>query len=111
MNYKIWDKKENINGISAEDVLKSMPELRTVDVILILQNGRVTNIENKDILIANLNLDINLSAEEVAERYIEHLEELKKQQVKEHLTYDELLGQYNNLENCILELADVVGNL
>lgn len=108
MEYKIWDKKESINNISAEEVLNSMPELKNVDVILLIQNNRVTNIEDKDVLISNLNLDGNLSVEEVAEKYIQHLEELEK---KETLTYSELLEQYTNLESCVLELAEVVGDL
>lgn len=111
MDYKIWDKKESINNVSAEEVLNSMPELKNSDVILLIQNNRVTNIEDKDVLISNLNLDDNLSVEEVAEKYIQHLEELKKQEIKETLTYSELLEQYTNLENCILELADAVGNI
>ncbi len=111
MEYKIWDKKESINNVSAEEVLNSMPELKNSDVILLIQNNRVTNIEDKDVLISNLNLDSNLSAEEVAEKYIQHLEELKKQEIKEKLSYDALLEQYVNLENCILELADTVGNI
>lgn len=111
MEYKIWDKKESINNVSAKEVLNSMPELKNTDVILLIQNNRVTNIEDKDVLISNLNLDSNLSVQEVAEKYIQHLEELKKQEIKEKLSYNELLEQYVNLENCILELADAVGNI
>lgn len=111
MEYKIWDKKESINNVGAEEVLNSMPELKDADVILLIQNNRVTNIEDKDVLISNLNLDSNLNAQEVAEKYIQHLEELKKQEIKEKLSYDALLEQYTNLENCILELADAVGNI
>lgn len=111
MEYKIWDKKESINNVSAEEVLNSMPELKNADVILLIQNNRVTNIEDKDVLISNLNLDSSLSIQEVAEKYIQHLEELKKQEIKEKLSYDALLEQYTNLENCILELADAVGNI
>ena len=111
MEYKIWDKKESINNVSAEEVLNSMPELKNSDVILLIQNNRVTNIEDKDVLISNLNLDSNLSAQEVAEKYIQHLEELKKQEIKEKLSYDELLEQYTNLESCVFELAEVVGDL
>lgn len=111
MEYKIWDKKESINNVSAEEVLNYMPELKNADVILLIQNNRVTNIEDKDVLISNLNLDSDLSVQEVAEKYIQHLEELKKQEIKERLSYDALLEQYTNLENCILELADAVGNI
>ena len=111
MEYKIWDKKESINNVSAAEVLSSMPELKNADVILLIQNNRVTNIEDKDVLISNLNLDSDLNAQEVAEKYIQHLEELKKQEIKEKLSYSELLEQYTNLENCILELADAVGNI
>nr|DAH12592.1 MAG TPA: hypothetical protein [Caudoviricetes sp.] len=111
MEYKIWDKKESINNVSAEEVLNSMPELKNSDVILLIQNNRVTNIEDKDVLISNLNLDSNLSVQEVAEKYIQHLEELKKQEIKEKLSYNELLEQYVNLESCVLELAEVVGDL
>lgn len=111
MEYKIWDKKESINNVSAEEVLNSMPELKNSDVILLIQNNRVTNIEDKDVLISNLNLDSDLSVQEVAEKYIQYLEELKKQEIKERLSYDALLEQYTNLENCILELADAVGNI
>lgn len=111
MDYKIWDKKESINNVNAEEVLNSMPELKDTDVILILQNNRVTNIEDKNILISNLNLDVNLSVEEVAEKYIQYLEEVKKQEIKETLSYNELLEQYTNLESCVLELAEVIGDL
>ncbi|AQT85701.1 hypothetical protein ERICIV_00899 [Paenibacillus larvae subsp. larvae] len=45
MEYTIWDKKESINGVPAKKVLESNPHWVDADLILIIENGRITRIE------------------------------------------------------------------
>ena len=73
---KIWDKKESINGVSAEDYISNSPVwMLNGDVILIVDDttGVVTQIQNVNQLRVNLGLDNTLNAEEVGQAYLNSL--------------------------------------
>lgn len=74
---KVWDKKESINGVSAEEYTASTPKwMLNGDVLLIIDDssGMVTQVENVNVLRANLKLDSSLKSEEVGEAYLKSLE-------------------------------------
>lgn len=91
MKFKIWDKKEEINGVSSSDVLESCPDFRHGEIFLVLDDGgRVTHIEKTEIIKSNLCLDWGMSTEEVAEHYIKTLEyQMKDNDV---ITLDSRIG-------------------
>ncbi len=104
IKYKIWDKKESINNVSSEDVLASRPELNNIEVILLTDDyGNVTNIEEPNILCSVLGIPTDTPIEEIAEAFIQHLEEQKQNAISLH-------DQVNNLEeensSLVLELAE-----
>lgn len=86
---KIWNKIDRINGVEAIEVLKSMPELQRLKEVILIEDdyGNITNIENPNIIKANLNLPIDITTSEVGEAYIEYLES-QKNEVKK-ISYDE----------------------
>ncbi|NJB07283.1 hypothetical protein GSQ22_16090 [Clostridioides difficile] len=78
---KIWDKKEKINGVEAEEILKGNYDFQTSEVFLILDDyNRVTNIESVNTIKSIYKLDKSLTALETAEKYLEmhKNEELEK---------------------------------
>ncbi|HBE9404968.1 TPA: hypothetical protein KNH94_000161 [Clostridioides difficile] len=84
---KIWDKKEKINGVSAEEILKGNYDFQTSEVFLILDDyNRVTNIESVNTIKSIYKLDKNLTALETAEKYLE----MHKKQEEEIKTHEEL---------------------
>ncbi|MEY8152330.1 hypothetical protein AB8344_19710, partial [Clostridioides difficile] len=69
---KIWDKKEKINGVEAEEILKSNYDFQTSEVFLIFDDyERVTNIESVNTIKSIYKLDKSLTALETAEKYLE----------------------------------------
>ena len=62
MKYKIWNRKDKINGIDANHFLNKLPFKNcNHDIILIYaENGKVSQIECKDILAKHYNIDVNL---------------------------------------------------
>ena len=71
MNYKIWNKKEKINGASAEYIIESLNIRDTDEVFLVLDHlDEVQAIEIARIIKGVYNLDANLTVEEVAQEYI-----------------------------------------
>lgn len=70
----IWDKKSSINGMKAETFLQQNLYLVNDEVILLKKNGVIVGVEGKSILCNNYGFDINLSALEVGQLYLEKLE-------------------------------------
>ena len=60
--YKVWNREDSINGVSASHFLEKQPfKNYTGDIILIYSStGRVTNVECKDILANIYNIDQTL---------------------------------------------------
>ena len=73
MNYKLWDRKETINGIEAGHFLNQLPfKNYSGDIILIYgESGKVSNVECKDILANHYNLDKTLDLDSFMTAYFE----------------------------------------
>ncbi|MDT2240450.1 hypothetical protein P7H22_09045 [Paenibacillus larvae] len=76
-------KKSSINGVPANKVLESNPHWEDADLILITENGRITRIE--DIQIINANAGGNLfeendSLEVKAQKVFEHIVKEREEQ-------------------------------
>ena len=76
MQYKLWDRKETINGKEASYFLNQLPFKKcTHDIILIYgDNGKVSQVECKEILAKLYNIDINLHIDEFMAQYQKALE-------------------------------------
>lgn len=82
MQYKIWDRKEKINGVEASHFLNSQPFKNcTHDIILIYDEdtNKVSQIECKDTLAKVYNIDINLGLDAFMLTYFDKLAELEAQ--------------------------------
>ena len=77
MNYKVWNKQDEINGVNAQEVKKSLNIQDSDEIFLILnEQGTITNVEFSQVIKANHGLDNGLSVDEVAQEYIRiHKEE------------------------------------
>ena len=73
MTYKVWNRVEEINGVSAEHFLNSEPfKSCKHDIILIYnESGRVTQVECKDILAQVYGIDKNLYIDAFMSKYFE----------------------------------------
>ncbi|MEC0184969.1 hypothetical protein P4H28_00400 [Paenibacillus larvae] len=83
MEYKIWGKKESINGVPANRVLESNPHWVDADLILIIENGRITRIEDIQIINANAGgnlFDENDSLEVKAQKVFDHIVKEREEQ-------------------------------
>ena len=99
MNFKIWDKKEPINGVDAESILENRNDIRNEEnVILIYNEGIVTNIELCSVLKNIYNFDSNFTVEEVANNYLKLLEENKQ-----NITNNDLEERVTSIEDYLLE--------
>ena len=73
MNYELWDRVSTINGVEASHFLNNPPfKNYDGDIILIYaENGKVSNVECKDILATIYNIDATLPLDEFMAAYIE----------------------------------------
>ena len=73
MNYRLWDRKETINGVEANYFLNKTPfKNYSGDIILIFsENGSVSNVECKDILASVYNIDKTLDLDSFMTAYFE----------------------------------------
>ena len=68
--WTIWNKIDEINGFSAEAFLSRNKHLQNEEVIFLKSvNGRVTQVEGKNILAAVYGIDATLSNEEFIAAY------------------------------------------
>ena len=81
MQYKLWDKKSNINGVAPSHFLNNQPfKNYTGDIILIYaDNGKVSQVERKDILAKVYEINVNLGLDAFMLTYFDKLAELEKQ--------------------------------
>lgn len=71
--WTIWDKKDEINGFSAEWFLERHKHLQNEEIIYLKTiNGRVTQVEGKGILAAVYGIDVDLPNEIFIAEY-EHI--------------------------------------
>lgn len=82
----VWNKQDAINGISAYEVIHSHNIKESDEIFLVMNGGRVTELQFKDIIASNYNLDINMTVEQVAQKYVELREQeaLKIQQEEQN---------------------------
>ena len=68
--WTVWNKKDEINGFSADFILKRNSHLQNEETIFLKTvNGRVTQIEGKMILASVYNIDSTLSNDEFIAEY------------------------------------------
>ena len=112
MNYKIWNKKEKINGASAEYIIESLNIRDTDEVFLVLDHlDEVQAIEIARIIKGVYNLDANLTVEEVAQEYIRIKEEEKLQISRQVVNMEEQSMKISNLETSILQMMQELKDL
>ncbi len=80
MKYKLWNRVEMINGVAPSHFLNQRPfKNYSGDIILIYaDNGKVSNVECKDILANVHGIDKNLPLDEFMAVYVAKLEEMNK---------------------------------
>ena len=80
MKYKLWNRKDTINGVAADHFLKQ-PVFKSYDgdiILIYADNGKVSQVERKDVLANIYELDINLGLDEFMLGYFAKLEEQAK---------------------------------
>lgn len=112
MKYKIWNKKDKINGVNAEYVLESHNIKDSDEIFLVIDNyGNVTEIQFVRIIKSNLKLDVSLSAEETAQAYIDLKEKKEEEEIKEQINLEEQNKKIEILESqnstILFELANI----
>lgn len=87
MLYEIWDRKSDINGVNANYFLNKKPFKNYVgDIILIKSdNGKVINIECKDILAQVYSIDFKLELDDFIKQYLKKLESEKTNEDNENV--------------------------
>lgn len=105
---KLWDKESKING----GVLQLEGWMTNSDVILIEDNGVVTNVENPNIL-KNILLNENkitqeeeLTSIQIGEKYIEYMEEVNNRQQEEVTNIKDLKETQDNILLALAELYE-----
>lgn len=104
--WSVWDKKSNINSVSAERFLDRHKFLQKESTIYIrTEGGRVTNVEGKSILADNYGLDPALPDDEFIAEYERILaapdEEIPDEEEPDTTTYAELSQVYAEGVNSI----------
>lgn len=76
MKYKLWNREETINGVAPSHFLNQSPfKNYDGDIILIYaDNGRVSNVECKDILANVYGIDKELPLDDFMSEYFAKLE-------------------------------------
>lgn len=80
MKYKLWNRVDNINGVDANHFLNKLPfKNYNGDIILIYaENGKVSNVECKDILAKHYNIDKTLPLDAFMSKYFEALKPVEE---------------------------------
>ena len=85
MNYKVWDKTSLINGLEPQHFL-SKPPFKNYegDIILIYcEDGKVSQVECKDILAKVYCIDNALSLDEFMTQYFAKLTQIETSEINE----------------------------
>lgn len=110
MKYKIWDKKESINGVDASYVIETHHIKEEDEVFLIIEGGRVVAIEMANVIKSVYRLDPDLTVDEVAKEYIRIKEEQENQVVNGATTLEEHNAKINKLEKDSADLMFAIMN-
>nr|WP_312985530.1 hypothetical protein [Clostridioides sp.] len=97
---KIWDKKEKINGVSADYVLESHRIQKNDEIFLVINDvtSKVTEIQNKLTIAGIYNIDPNLTTLEVGEEYLRIKAEEEEKQKLEQITIEQQAEKIKELE-------------
>ena len=107
--WEVWDKKSDINGCSAETMLNAYKHLRKEENILLkIENGRVTVVAGKSILANNYGLDPTLTNDEFIAAYEAKLAELEAEiPPEEEIPEEEIPEEEETDTTTYAELAQV----
>ena len=85
MNYKVWDKTSSINGLEPQHFLSKPPfKDYESDIILIYgEDGKVSQVECKDILASVYEIDKTLSLDEFMTQYFAKLTQIENIEINE----------------------------
>ncbi len=75
--YEIWDKTSPINGVSAEKFIKDAGLEHADEIVLVKLGNRIIEVSDVETLRINHNISLSAQAEDVAELYTMHLEEVR----------------------------------
>lgn len=105
---EVWDKISPINGISAKEVIDSQRIGISEEIFLVFNGEKVEEIQSKNTISSNYNIDSNLSCEEVAQKYLEikKEDELKSKEYLEKIEQDK-----NELEMLKIQNAKIIEEL
>lgn len=105
MQYKIWNKKDEINNADADYIINSLNIKKDDEVFLIFDDPSIVlNVEIVSIIKMVYALDGNLTADEVAQEYIRIMEQQKETAIP---STDNPMVRISALENSINELMTV----
>ena len=85
MQYKLWNRTDKINGVEPSHFL-NQPTFKNYsgDIILIYgENGRVTQVESKEVLAKVYGINVNLPLNTFMAQYFAKLEELNNEPIEE----------------------------
>lgn len=78
LRVKEWNKKDKINGINAEQIMREQGINEHDDIFLVIDNAdNVTEIQFKNIICGIFDINVSLSTQEVAEEYLRIMTEEK----------------------------------
>lgn len=104
MEVIVWNKIDDINEVSASDVIKAYNIKETDEIFLVMMGTRVTELQFKDTIASNYNIDANLSCEEVAQKYLEIKQQEEQKQQEEALNLQKQQDEINSLKKQNAEL-------
>lgn len=108
MQSTVWNKKDSINGVSAEEVIKAHNIKESEEIFLIKNGARTTELQFKDIIIANYKLDPNLTCEEVAQKYLSIKQQEEQKQQEEILSLQKQQEEINAIKKQNAELSYLI---
>lgn len=105
MQYKIWNKKDEINNADADYIINSLNIKKDDEVFLIFDDSNIVlNVEIVRIIKIVYALDDNLTVDEVAQEYIRIMEQQNETAIP---STDNLTVRMSALENSLNELMTV----
>lgn len=110
MEIKIWDKKSDINGISLEKLLSYRHDIesaiKTGEEVFLTTNGtpRIENILFEYDIRSKYSLGMEMSCEEVAQKYLEIKQQEEQKQQQERLSLEKQQEEINALKKQNAEL-------
>lgn len=108
---QFWDKESPINGIEASEILKDAFFRSASSIFLIVDSysHRVTNIENTDVIRSTLSLGEEYTDQEVADQYLEYLENIKNIQAEEAI--QPMMANAYVQEEETIDLSDILKSI